>query len=252
MDPITIGIMSTVGLPTLNFVVKKIYEKVSGNKKSFFWQSQTQNMSALKRPVDFEEIKKRTRIVVVDDEDSFPVNLFKAEGYSIDKWDKVTDVSYGKLESGFYDIIVLDIKGIALDISQDDGLGVLENIKEKNPAQIIVAYSQHSFDLNKSRFWKLADETIAKPSDFLKIKGIIDTLINTKFKPERYIEALHQVLRQSGISEKEIQKLDEGLTKSIVKKEKPNWSKLLDFANSNADVVKRVATLGDTISKFFT
>lgn len=250
MDPlISAGI--TIGVPILNFLAIKVYNFSKGSKKNFFWREPIQNMSSLRRPIDFEEIKKRIRIVIVDDEDSFPIKLFQSEGYSIEKWDKVTDISYGKLESGFYDIIILDIKGIALDISQDDGLGVLENIKAKNPAQIIIAYSQHSFDLSKSKFWKLADETIAKPSDFLKIKNIIDNLINTKFKPDRYINALHEMLKLNGIEEKEIKKLDVEIAKSIVKKETPNWNKLLEFINNKAELTGRVITLGETIFKFF-
>ena len=88
-------------------------------------------LDKLKSPLDFEELKKRIRIVLIDDEQGFPLKLFQAEGYAIEHWEKVVSVSYGKLESGFYDIIILDIKGVAEEISKDDGLGVLENIKKK-------------------------------------------------------------------------------------------------------------------------
>lgn len=48
----------------------------------------------------------------------------------VDIWSLVID--YGKLESGYYDIIVLDIEGVVKYIFNEDGFGVLENLKVKN------------------------------------------------------------------------------------------------------------------------
>jgi CheY-like chemotaxis protein len=101
-----------------------------------------------------EELRKRARILVVDDdENSFPVELLKKEGYAIDYWPKIESLS--KLERGDYDIIILDIGGVAKEYSSEDGLGVLEHLKEVNPSQIVVAFSGQSFDLSKNRFWQL-------------------------------------------------------------------------------------------------
>jgi DNA-binding response OmpR family regulator len=249
MNEIIIGVIAGVGATFVNFIATRIYNALTGFSKNFLWKNKFKNLKDYRPPYDFEELKKRTRIVVIDDEESFPVKLFQNEGYSIDKWDSVTD--YGKLESGFYDIIVLDIKGVALHISEDDGLGVLESIKENNPAQIIIAYSQHIFDLSKSRFWELADEKIAKPSDFLKIKNKIDSLIRNKYKPERYIDSLHAVLIKNRIANKEIRKLDSSLSKLIKTKNKPDWDLLLDFSSQNSDLTKQIVAISNTILKFF-
>ncbi|MBK9590850.1 MAG: hypothetical protein IPO32_04835 [Crocinitomicaceae bacterium] len=56
---------------------------------NFLWKSKHQEIEINRARVDIEELKKRLRIVVIDDEDSFPVKLFQEAGYSIDKWDKV-------------------------------------------------------------------------------------------------------------------------------------------------------------------
>ena len=249
MNEILIAIAGTSGAALLNFIFTKIYNKATGENKNIFWKETQADLSSLKTNLDFNELKKRTRIVVIDDEDSFPVSLFQDEGYSVDKWEKVRD--FGKLESGFYDIIVLDIQGVATHISSEDGLGVLESIKNHNPAQIIIAFSQHSFDLSKSKFWELADEKIAKPSDFLKIKRTIDNLINTKFKPERYITTLNQVLRKNNIEEKDINKIILSINKTIEKKENPNWKKIVENINTKTELVNQVISLGNTIIKFF-
>lgn len=249
MEEIITGIAITAGATLVNFIATKIYNFYTGKAKNFVWRDKYHRLTSFKGPSDFEELKRRTRIVVIDDEDSFPVSLFQAEGYAIDKWDIVKD--YCKLESGFYDIIILDIKGIAEHISEEDGLGVLVDLKEKNPAQIIISFSQFGYDLNKVKFFQLADENITKPSDFLKIKKIIDNLISNQFKPERYINALNKLLLKNSIKQNNITKLNNELSKAIINKEKPNWSKSIDFLGDRTDLLQQSISLANTILKFF-
>lgn len=249
MSEITIGLLVTVGGSLINFIATKIYNYFTGDSKNFIWRNENIDLKSIKVKDEFDELKKRTRIVVIDDEDSFPVKLFENEGYSIDKWDTVKD--YGKLENGFYDIIILDIKGVAEHISEEDGLGVLIDLKKNNPAQIIISYSQHSYDLSKVQFFQLADENIAKPSDFLKIKSILDNLISTQFKPERYISALNQALQKNNVEGKEIKKINTAIAKSIKNKKTPDWSLILSFIEDKTELVKQLISLGNTIIKFF-
>ena len=57
---------------------------------------------------------------------TFPIDGFKQFGYSIEKKDKIDHNLLKQLLDGLYDIIVLDIYGIATpEISEDDGLGIL-------------------------------------------------------------------------------------------------------------------------------
>lgn len=250
MTELLTGIAVSTGAALVNFAAGKIYNYYTGSSKNFFWREGKAKLGA-SQPLSFEDLKKRIRIAVIDDEDSFPIRLFQSEGYAIDKWDRVSDVGYGKLESGFYDIIVLDIKGIASDISEDDGLGVLESLKKHNPAQIIIAHSQHSYDLSKVRFWELADEKIAKPSDFLKIKAIIDNLIIHQFKPERYINALHALLQKNNINQRLVLKLDKEILDLAKTKSTATKKTFLAVLSENSQLLSQVVTISNTILKFF-
>lgn len=245
MENIYTGIGLTILLSCVNFIATKVYNRRNEADKSFFWQDKQMDILKIQQ-LEFNELKRKTRIVVIDDEDSFPVELFRNEGYSIDKWDSVKD--YGLLEAGNYDIIVLDIKGIALHISEEDGLGVLESLKKSNPAQIIVAFSQHSFDLSKSKFWELADEKLAKPSDFLKIKRVLDNLIKTQFKPERYLNYLDEIYSNSGLHNDQIKKIKKIVEKSIVTKTKISKEEINSFTR-NIDLTNKVLTLTNVIAK---
>lgn len=249
MEDLWIGFIVAAGSSLLNFIATKIYNYITGKNKNFLWKSQNNGLSRLRMVTEFSELKKRTRIVVIDDEESFPISLFQDEGYSIDKWQTVKD--FNKLENGFYDIIVLDIKGVAKHISEDDGLGVLENLKRRNPAQIIISYSQHSYDLSKIKFFQLADENIAKPSDYLKIKSIIDNLIDSQFKPGRYISALHQILESNNIPKRDIRIIDRAIYKSIENRSKPDWKQIISFSKNKNELANQVISISNTILKFF-
>jgi hypothetical protein len=249
MNEILIGLIITAGGTLINFVATKVYNYFTGNFKNFLWQNKFENLRELRFINDFEELKKRTRIVVIDDEDGFPIKLFQNEGYSIDKWEKVED--YSKLENGFYDIIILDIKGVANHISTDDGLGVLTSIKKKNPSQIVISYSQYSYDLNKIQFFQLADENIAKPCDFLKIKSILDNLISTQFNPDRYINALNRTLKKNNVPDREIRKINLKISKSITGKNKPDWQHIFSNIQDKTEITRQMTSIGETIIKFY-
>ena len=249
MEEIITGVILISIGSFLNFIATKIYTYFTGKEKDFFWRNKYIDLLKQNIVTDLDEIKKRIRIVVIDDEDSFPVKIFQDEGYSINKWGKVTD--YSKLENGFFDIIVLDIKGVAEHLSQDDGIGVLVDLKGKNPAQIIISYSQHSYDLNKVKFFQLADDNISKPSDYLKIKRTIDNLILTKFKPERYLNALDNLLISNNINETDILKIKNEISKAVSKNTKPDLSKTLSSINGKSELVKQTISLTNTILKFF-
>ena len=56
-------------------------------------------------PISLAILRKRTRLLVIDDDqNSFPLELFRKEGYAIEQWEKVDNLT--KLEEGYYDIII--------------------------------------------------------------------------------------------------------------------------------------------------
>jgi DNA-binding NtrC family response regulator len=163
------------------------------------------------RPVPFDELQKRTRIVVIDDkEDEFPFHVLKKQGYAIDYWPDVTDVE--KLERGFYDIIILDIGGVGAELDSDnEGVGILRHIKTVNPAQIVVAYSGQSHESRRIPFFKLADQYVPKPTNAITWKETLDDLIRTKVTVDYYWDSLRALLQAQGVDQKRLDRLEKGL-----------------------------------------
>ncbi|MBC8481217.1 MAG: response regulator transcription factor [Planctomycetes bacterium] len=154
------------------------------------------------------ELVKRTRILVIDDEETaFPFEILKNEGYSIDHWLDISDLS--KLERGFYDIVILDIGGIGQKLDEDkEGIAVLEHIKRVNPSQIVIAHSGQSYKSSKIPFFNLADQFVPKPTPALKWKEILDNVISTQISVSHYWESIKLLLSKEGATEKQIRKFE--------------------------------------------
>ncbi len=204
------------------------------------------SVASLDRP-SFPELRKRTRIVVIDDDpDSFPVALLRKEGYAIDQWDKVETMS--DLTDGLFDIIFLDIHGVAEHLSEQDGLGIIEHIKNREPSQIVVAFSGDSYDLSKNRFFAMADDTLAKPIDVAKCKESIDRLIEARHRPEFYWGQIAQSLKNLGLSTRKVRKLETQFAKALAKKDKDGAMEVLKGVVTDPEVLKTLISIGGKIA----
>jgi DNA-binding response OmpR family regulator len=200
----------------------------------------------------FDEIRKRARILVIDDDDdAFPCELLKAEGYNVQYWEKVKNLR--ELETGEFDVIVLDIFDVAPpQMSADDGLGVLEHIKKRNPAQLVIAYSGQKYDLSQASFWSLADDYLGKPSSLIDCKEKIDELLRRRFTPHYYWQTTVSILKDAGVSDKEVASLENTLVKSLKRRASPNRESMLQGLEIASNTASVVWVLIQVITKFYT
>lgn len=190
---------------------------------------------------DLVQLRKRAKILVIDDaEDALPFGLLRNEGYSVEHWSKVTDLR--RLEEGDFDIIFLDIHGVAQDLGEEDGIGVLDAIKRTNPHQIVVAFSAHSFDLSKMAFWKKADEGLKKPVDFLTAKRTIDRMLE-RLTAQHFWDSICGILQQHSVDDREIARIERHLAKAIRGRKQPDLRAVFAQLAGNPDTQNTVITL---------
>ena len=188
-----------------------------------------------------DELRRRVKVVVIDDDaNGFPTKELQAEGYTIEYWEAVKSLE--RLERGDFDIIVLDIAGVAGHLCEDDGLGVIERIKQVNPYQIVVALSGQTYDLRKQRFFKLADDHIGKPAEVIRCMTVLDDLIGEKLTVEHLWASVEAILRHEGVPNRKIQKLQDRVVKDIKDGRKPNGLKTLAEWTDRAEVVVQIGT----------
>ncbi|HOZ49322.1 MAG TPA: hypothetical protein PLO37_25075 [Candidatus Hydrogenedentes bacterium] len=203
------------------------------------------NITDIAKPLSLEELRRRAKIVVIDDDpNSFPLDILRKEGYSLELWEKVE--SLDRLERGDFDIIVLDIGGVAKDYSlqHEDGLAILEHLKGHNPTQIIVAFSGQSFDLSKNRFWQMADDALSKPVDAVKCKQVIDQLLRERFTIMHYWEGFRTILQDAGLTQRKIDALEKSLVKAIGRNDRESALTLMRNAVPALDVTTRLGVIG--------
>ena len=152
--------------------------------------------------IELDEIRKRSRILVIDDEDFLYIDLFKSHGYNIEQRDDVDSLN-GLIEDP-YDVILLDIQGVGRKVSPNDqGLGILRYIKERAPAQMVVAYSASDYSLKYQEFFKRADAVVDKASDFVVFKDVVDKLLVDKFSIGFYVGRIVAAVGHTNVQDAE-------------------------------------------------
>lgn len=214
------------------------------------WFTRKKPLTALARPMLLHDLRKRTKIVVIDDEpDSFPIKALLDEGFTIEHWPEVKSID--RLERGDFDIIILDITGVAKQFSPDeDGLGVLQHLKDKNPMQILVAFSGQSFDLSKQKFFRLADDTMPKPVNPLKCKQVLDHLIESRMTVQHMWETLATLLHSEGVSDKQIKKLELQVSSAIANGSATDYELIVGQFVHRAELITKIATIIGKIAAF--
>jgi len=209
----TYTILAAISLSLVNFLGLKIYNVVTGKKLSFIWRDKTITLDQIINRKTTKQMISRVRILLIDNEESINIQLFKDEGYTIEYWDKVKSMK--PLFGGKFEIIILDIRDVAKDLSSEDGFGVLKAIKDNNPSQVIIAYSAYSYDLSKKRFWDLADEAVDKPSGFLEMKKVLDDVIQKYFNPDRILQLIRARFKDINISNKNELQFEKAIVRDL-------------------------------------
>jgi len=204
------------------------------------------NISQIESKFNFDARRRSARLLVIDDDpNSFdPFKPLQKEGYAIDFWQKIEDLT--KLEQGYYDIIVLDIKGVGQEwSSEEEGFAILELLKARNPSQVVIAYSGETFDFSKQKFYRMADDMLPKASvDAAKCKTVIDSLIRDKLRPTALWKLIEDILLKHGLSKRKVKRLESQIVTSLEKNiDEQSLQKMIKRFVSNNDVWITLAIL---------
>jgi CheY-like chemotaxis protein len=143
-----------------------------------------------------EALRKNARILVVDDQEWPAQQMFERDGYHIERWAEVKNLS--QLIDGHYHLILLDVHGVGLNESPDlQGLGILEHVKKANPAQAVIVYSAQKQKLSANQYLMRADAVLDKKNSYVTFKDEVDRLLLRRATPSYFIAAMNQQLGES-------------------------------------------------------
>lgn len=89
------------------------------------------------------ELKDKTRILFIDDEETALVSSLKDEGWHVKYMDDLDRYNNSDLKDAH--IVCIDIKGVGKKLKiPEEGLGLVRNIKDKYPEKRIILHSSYS------------------------------------------------------------------------------------------------------------
>ncbi|MEW5797607.1 MAG: hypothetical protein AB1728_01250 [Bacteroidota bacterium] len=109
-----------------------------------------------------EEIIRRSRILIIDDERPDLIDDLKKAGFAVDYEQDITKENMKILENPLYDLILLDYGNVGKSFGQDQGLSLLRFIKRVNPALVVYTYTSKALDSNQADFYRLTDGVLSK------------------------------------------------------------------------------------------
>lgn len=189
-------------------------------------------------PLSLEEIKKRARLVVIDNEEFPYLPLFRRDEYQIEHWPDVKDLP--RLEENYFDIILLDIRGVGRDQTVDEGLGILRHLRQVSPAQIIIVYSSSSYPLSFQDALRQADAVLAKGVDYIDFKRKVDDLLRERFSLGFYLGRIRQLLASQV---DDTRKYEKAARKAIRTRSSTRLQRLLESKVADPETIKLILSV---------
>ena len=126
----------------------------------FFRRKRT--IDSLRGKIHRDELRRRSRILVIDDERPDLVDDLERAGFAVTHMPDVTNQNLSVLDQPLFDLILLDFGNVGTTIGSDEGLSLLRHIKRINPATIVLAYTSKALAAGRADFFRLADGVLAK------------------------------------------------------------------------------------------
>lgn len=159
-----------------------------------------------------DELRKRLKILAIDDAGFTYLPDFQKDGYSIDHWTRVERLN--DIENYDHDVLVLDIRGIASHISDDDGLGIAAHARRSMESLPIIIYSSAAYSLSVDT--RCADYVFeVSGGDYRRFRDLIDEAFARLSSPEYYARHF-SVSDQSGISPQDRSNLIEEIRTTLM------------------------------------
>ncbi len=151
------------------------------------------SISELDFKISRDEIIRRCRILVVDDEHPELINDLKSSHFSIDYVPDINTSNIDLIESPLYDLIILDFGNVGKSFGQDEGLSLLRHIKRLNPSIFVLAYTSKSLGTEHADFYRLANGVLAKDAGIADSTAKIEDGLRIALSPENLWDGLVQI-----------------------------------------------------------
>lgn len=128
----------------------------------FDWFKRKLTLEGLHVTSSRDELIRRSRVLVVDDERPELVDDLERAHFSVDYLIDITNAELDRVEQPLYDLVLLDFGSVGASFGNDQGLSLLRHIKRVNPSLVVLAYTSKALTSDQADFYRLADGVLAK------------------------------------------------------------------------------------------
>lgn len=209
----------------------------------FNFFKKTKDIEIPDHSLPLDKIKERANILFIDDQKVDLIETLQLEGWHVEYWSDVRSLS--DLESGKFDIIFLDIGGIGKEYSpEDEGFGILSRVKKVNPSVLVVAYSGRTFDVTKSQFWSIADDSLSKSAGAIDAIELLEGLLCKKFNTSLLWKDLSSILSSNNVNESTVRRIKNSLLTTKVERTDQNFENSLKTLSLSSNIAKSTLSIG--------
>ena len=122
------------------------------------------NIGDLTLKLPREELVRRSRILVVDDEKPDLIEDLVNSGFAVDYLDDITTENVSKVESAIYDLILLDFGNVGKTFGDNEGLDLLRHIKRVAPSIVVLTYTSKALGTEHAEFYLKWTPIIGPPA----------------------------------------------------------------------------------------
>ncbi|HAF30255.1 MAG TPA: hypothetical protein DCG75_14530 [Bacteroidales bacterium] len=194
----------------------------------------------------FEKIKFKARIAVVDDEEVPLIEKLQKDGYNITKYPDIDEIDSFIRKK--YNVLVLDIQGVGKNIAgKKEGWGILSYLKNEYPHLVIIVFTGADWSITKFKeIADLADFVIGKDLEYLDFKAKLDAAIKKAFSPKFHFEIERNLIAKEITNAETFNKIKEIV--DLYGQDKDKAMRKLNKVTDNSKVIDSVDTYLSIVS----
>jgi len=209
-------------------------------------------------PQNILNIIHKSKILIIDDGADDLKGLYdslRSEGFNLlTKLKKCIPIE--QLLKDKYDLLLLDLNDVAVDICEDDGLGYLENLKSTAPTFPVIVITGQNIPVGKTHIIDKADYVLKKP---VMANDLATDVRQLLFKRQDRFFASLEIIKELDIIDTELRKnlgiVDRFLygykRKGVEKRLKNNKDDILVKVEGLIDIVKTAKGLTNKVELIF-
>jgi DNA-binding NtrC family response regulator len=172
-------------------------------------------------------------ILCIDDQGLEYEEIIRNHGFNIRVLKDIEDIK----AVTEYPVVICDIKGVGKSFgSKFEGGHIIEEIKNKYPEKVVIAYTGQQFDATYNKFFSLADFTLSKDIDSDTWVSTLDETIRKVVSPIEQWKRMRDFLLDKDVSLKTIFELEQQFINAVLTKDKSKFAKDSTIKGLEGDV----------------